>query len=414
MPLTPRSLYVFAIAGIVLLALGIRTGVAAVSPIAGSIELDIALVGLPLGALGTIPPLGYALAAAFSPWLARLLGLEGSALFVAGLAAVAHVWRGISPTYLSLFVATVVLMVAAGVGNVILPALVKLYAPKAIGKVTAAYATAMSLSSAAPAVVGVWVAGNYGWRISLATWAIVSIAGALPWLVILPFAKKRGAAEAAIADTLPINVAPTVPFTRSPTAMSIMVIFSVSGAAAYSWFALLPLILVDQAGLDVAGAALALGLFAIMGLPLSIIIPPLVVRTGFAGPLVVLAVISGLSGLSGLLFFPTVAPYLWVVLLAIAPMTFHMSLGLIGHRTANHLSALMLSGFVNKIGYLVAGIGPIVVGLAYQLTGGWELSLAILMVFVLCEIPAVWVLAREGNVDQEISEARREVTGYSV
>lgn len=407
MPLSPRSLYVFAITGIVLLALGLRTGVAAVSPIAGSIELDIALVGLPLGALGTIPVLAYALAASFSPWLARLVGLEGSALAVAGLAALAHLWRGISPTYLSLFVATVVLMVAVGVGNVILPALVKLYAPRAIGKVTAAYATAMSLSSAAPTVVGVWVAGNYGWRVSLATWALVSIAGAVPWLVLLPFAKKRGAAEVAIADTLPINVAPSVPFTRSPTAMAITAIFAVSGSTAYSWFALLPLILMDNAGLDVAGAALALGLFAIMGLPLSIIIPPLVVRPGFAGPLVVVAIACGLLGVGGLLFFPSVAPFAWVALLAIAPMTFHMSLALIGHRTANHLSALMLSGFVNKFGYLFAGVGPILVGLGYQLTGGWELSLSIVLGFFVFQIPAVWVLSREHNVDQELRDSTR-------
>lgn len=407
MPLTPRSMYVFAVTGIVLIALGLRTGVSAVSPIAGSIELDIALVGLPLGALGTIPVLAYALAASFSPWLARLVGLEASAVISAVLAALAHLWRGVSPTYLSLFVATVVLMVAAGVGNVILPALVKLYAPRAIGKVTAAYATAMSLSSAAPAVVGVWVAGNYGWRVSLATWALVSIAGALPWLVILPFAKKRGAAEAAIADTLPINVAPTVPFTRSPTAVAIATIFAVAGATAYSWFALLPLILVDNAGLDVAGAALALGLFAIIGLPLSIIIPPLTVRRGFAGPLVVLAIACGLSGVGGLLFFPTVAPFAWVGLLAVASLTFHMSLGLIGHRTANHLSALMLSGFVNKMGYLFAGLGPILVGLGYQLTGGWELSLSLVLVFFVFQIPAVWVLSRERKVDEELRDSQR-------
>jgi CP family cyanate transporter-like MFS transporter len=184
-----------------------------------------------------------------------------------------------------------------------------------------------------------------------------------------------------------------------------MTIFAVSGGMAYSWFALLPLILMDTAGLDVAGAAWALGLFAIMGLPLSLIVPPLAIRKGFAGPLVLLAITLGLSGLSGLLFAPALAPFVWVTLLALAPMTFHMSLGLIGHRTANHLSALMLSGFVNKMGYLFAGLGPILVGLAYQLTGGWDVSLGILLVFVLVQIPAVWVLSRERNVDEELREA---------
>jgi CP family cyanate transporter-like MFS transporter len=187
--------------------------------------------------------------------------------------------------------------------------------------------------------------------------------------------------------------------------VAITTIFAVAGATSYSWFALLPLILMDNAGLDVAGAALALGLFAIIGLPVSIIIPPLAIRRGFAGPLVVFAIACGLFGLSGLLFFPGVAPLAWVVLLSLACMTFHMSLALIGHRTANHLSALMLSGFVNKIGYLFAGLGPILVGLGYQLTGGWVLSLTILVVLVLSQIPAVWVLSRERSVDEELRDS---------
>ena len=150
MPETRRSTIVFALTGVILLALGIRTGVAAIAPLAPSMDLDLAMEGLPLGIIGTIPPIAYALAAWFAPWLAQKVGLETAAIAVGVLGALAHVWRGVSPTFLSLFAATAVLMVAAGVGNVILPGLVKLYAPHAIGSVTAAYGTAMAVSSSAP------------------------------------------------------------------------------------------------------------------------------------------------------------------------------------------------------------------------------------------------------------------------
>ncbi len=405
MPLTPRSVVVFALTGIILTALGIRTGVAALSPLATTIELDVPLVGLPLGALGMIPPLAFSLAAAFSPWLARRVGIEGAAVVVAVLAIIAHLWRGFSPNYASLFIATTVLMLSSGIGNVILPALVKLYAPRAVGAVTAAYATAMAISATAPTVAGVWLADAFGWRLSLATWALVSFVGAIPWLVVIPFAKRRGIAEAELNATLPIPLA-AVSLSRSPTALSIVVIFGVSGATAYTAFSLLPLILSDVSGVGRTEAALALGLFSIMGLPLSLLIPPLAVKPGRAGLLVGFAILNGVVGWSGLLLFPDTLLYLWVTLLAIAPLTFHLSLTLIGQRTKNHFSALQLSGYVNRAGYLFAAIGPLLVGLGYQLTGGWEISMMALVVLSLLQIPAVWVLRRERLVDDELREAR--------
>jgi CP family cyanate transporter-like MFS transporter len=94
---------------------------------------------------------------------------------------------------------------------------------------------------------------------------------------------------------------------------------------------------------------------------------------------------------------------LWVVLLlALGPMTFPLSLTLIGLRTENHMSALALSGFVNKVGYFIAAVGPLIAGVLVQVTGEWTSSVVFLMVIVVCEIPAVWVLARNGNVDREL------------
>jgi CP family cyanate transporter-like MFS transporter len=400
-PNTTRSTTVFALTGIILLALGIRTGVAAIAPLAPVMDLDVAMEGLPLGIIGTIPPVAYALAAWFSPWLARTVGIESAAIAVAVLGAIAHVWRGISPTYLSLFVATAVLMIAAGVGNVIIPGLVKLYAPRAIGTVTAIYGTAMAISSSAPSFFGVIIADAAGWRLSLASWALVSLVGALPWLLVLPFARQRSRAESALDSGL-IPVVVPVSLFRSPTALSVMGIFAVSGTMAYTWFALLPQLLVDEAGFSVEQAAVALGVFTITGFPMSLVIPPLATNARWAGALVGLAVACGLAGMVGLLVAPATATLLWVVLLALGPMTFPLSLTLIGLRTDNHLSALALSGFVNKVGYFIAAVGPLLAGLLLQVTGQWAASVIFLMLVVVCEIPAVWVLARNGNVDREL------------
>ena len=391
--------------GIVLFALGIRTGVAAVSPLSQRIDLDVPLEGLTLGILGTIPPVAYAVSAALSPWFARKVGLEGAVILVGVLGAIAHIWRGISPTYVSLFIATIVLMLAAGVGNVILPGLVKLYAPSRIGPLTAAYGTAMAFSSAAPTVLGVWLADEFGWRWSLAAWAVISVVGVIPWLLLWPQAQAKGLQEAVITATLPIVTAPVSLF-RSPTAVSIMAIFAVSGSMAYSWFAVLPPALVELSGVSVQSAALALGVFTIMGFPMSLIVPPLTVRRGWTAPLVGASMVFNIMGLTGLLLAPTVVPFLWVTFLSMGPLTFAMSLTLMGHRTVNHLSALILSGFVNKWGYLFAAGAPVLVGLGREISGEWTASLLGLLALSLVSLPAMLILSREQNVDKELSAHR--------
>lgn len=405
MSLSGRSTIILAVTGIVLFALGLRTGVAAVSPLATRIDLDVPLEGLTLGILGTIPPVAYALAAALSPWFARKVGLEGAVIIVGVLGALAHVWRGISPSYVSLFVATSVLMVAAGVGNVILPGLVKLYAPRRIGPVTAAYGTAMAFSSTAPAVLGVWLADEAGWRWSLAAWALVSLVGIVPWLFLWPQAAAKGTQEEVITATLPIVTAPVSLF-RSPTALSIMAIFTVAASLAYSWFAVLPVALIELSGLSPESAALALGIFTIMGFPMSLIVPPLAVRRGWSGPIVGMSMVFNIAGLVGLLVAPTVVPFLWVTLLSMGPLTFALSLALMGHRTSNHLSALILSGFVNKWGYLFAAGTPVLVGLGREISGEWTASLLGLLAISVVSLPAMLILAAENTVDQELAQHR--------
>lgn len=401
MPLASRSVVAIALSGIIIFALGLRTGVAALAPLADRIDVGVPLTGIPLGALGAIPPIAYALAASVSPWLARRIGVEWTVLSMALVGALAHVWRGLSPDYLSLFGSTVVVMLAAGVGNVILPSLVKLYAPRAIGLLTALYATAMALSSATPTVVGLWMAEDFGWRVSLGAWALVSFIGAIPWLFVIPYAMQRSQAEAEAALP-PEPSTSTGRLWRSPTAVSIMVIFSSSAATAYTWFALLPAILVELAGVSIAEAAVALGVFAALGMPLSLIVPPLAATRGFAPGLVSVSIVMGLVGIAGLILAPATATMMWVVLIGLAPLAFHLSLALIGNRTKDHGGALRVSGFVNTLGYTFGAAVPLIVGVLHEVSGSWTSGLVFLGVVIAAQAPSIWVLSRNSLIEDEL------------
>ena len=408
--MTRRSATWLGIAGVLLLALGGRTGVAALSPLATEIELDVSLSGLSLGLLGTIPPLAYAVAGLYTPRVTRRMGLEGVAIAVAVVTTLAHLARGLAPSYVGLFAATVALMLGVGSLNVILPGLVKLYAPAHIGRVTALYSTAMAISTALPAGVGLWLANGFGWRIALGSWAVLSIVAALPWLLLIPFVRTRAARQKAELGELPA-VSKLGALRRSPTAMSITLIFAASGLSAYSVFALLPPVLIDQAGVTPAEAAIALTLFSIMGLPMSLTIPLLAVRPKWPSRLVVVAAGSSVSGYLGLVFAPAAAPLVWTVLAALGTLTFSMSLALIGARTRTPHMATDVSGFVNTVGYSFAGIGPIVTGLLRELTGMWEPSLLLLAGLTALVLPAAWILGREELVEDELSRGRASQSG---
>ena len=58
---------------------------------------------------------------------------------------------------------------AVGVGNILLPPLVKKYFPDRIGLMTTIYSTTMAVASFTPPLVAVPVADAAGWRVSLGT-----------------------------------------------------------------------------------------------------------------------------------------------------------------------------------------------------------------------------------------------------
>jgi CP family cyanate transporter-like MFS transporter len=62
-----------------------------------------------------------------------------------------------------------------------------------------------------------------------------------------------------------------------------------------------------------------------------------------------------------------------------------------------------VSGFVQPVGYLGAGLGPVAVGALHDLTGGWTLVLSLLAA---CAVPFLVLglrLSRPVYVDDELA-----------
>ncbi|WP_375386621.1 MFS transporter [uncultured Microbacterium sp.] len=390
-----------ALVGIVLYAFALRVAVASLSPVIDHITADFPMSPGVIGLIGTAPPVCYAIFGLLTPQLERRFGLERLALVATAVVAVGLVVRMLAWDSVSLLLATTLIFAAVGVGNVTLPPLVKTYFPDRIGLMTTVYTTTMAIATFVPPLVAVPVADSAGWRISLGMWAVFAVAGIVPWIALLV---RRGAATAGDAETDAVEVPNPRVFGRMwrlPLAWATTGLMAVSSITAYSCFAWLPTILIDTAGVTPATAGALLSLFALIGLPCSLIVPMLVARYRLVRPLVALAVASGLAGAAGLLWALATATWLWVVLIGTVPLLFPLVLVLLSLRTRTHEASVALSGFTQSFGYAIAAIFPVSFGILHSATGSWSAPLILLMLVFASAIPSGIVISRPRTVEDE-------------
>ncbi|MGY1551514.1 MFS transporter [Microbacterium sp. A588] len=411
-----------AVLGILLCAFSLRSAVASLSPVIDYIGADFPLPTAVVGLIGTAPPVCFAIFGLCAPLLERRLGLEAVTVIALSAIATGLVLRGLSFGSVSLLATTALIFAGVGMGNILVPPLVKKYFPDRLGLMLTLYTTAMALSTFLPPLISVPVADAAGWRVSLGLWGVFALAGVLPWMAILVSgraarrpamdAAPAGAANATASDpaelsTGPIAVVPTnsrafARLVRLPMAWSIAVVFSTSSIAAYVSFAWLPAIVTDVAGVSASTAGLLLSVFAVMGLPASLLVPVLVVRFQATRPLYAVGSASALLGVAGLLFWSNaVTIWLWVTIFGIVGVMFPLALVLISIRSRTPESAVALSSFVQSAGYVIAAGFPLLIGVLHDISGSWTVPLLVLGAVFLASIPFGVIAGRRRTVEEE-------------
>jgi CP family cyanate transporter-like MFS transporter len=373
------------------------------SPILDHIEGEVPIDRLVLSVIGAAPPLVFGLSGLLAPLVSRRLGLEGALLAATLLAVAGHLMRAVAPNATVLLIGTVLALLGAGSSNVLLPPIVKRYFPDRIGMMTALYVTVMSIGATVPPVVAVPVADAAGWRFSLGMWAALSVVAALPWIWQLLFrgrhveildteARGMEVAHARIGRRL----------FRSRIAWSMTLLFGVTSMEVYAMFAWLPSMTAELSGVDPAQAGVLLGIFALGGIPCALAIPILVARLRSPSPLIVAGIALFVLGFGGFLLAPQVAPLLWTILIALGPLMFPLALTLINVKSRTQVGAVALSGFVQGIGYAIGALGPLLVGLLREASGGWTVPIWFMLGILVLAIPAVLVLRAPRYVEDEV------------
>jgi CP family cyanate transporter-like MFS transporter len=384
-----------AILTIALLAFNLRTAVSSISPVVTFIQKEIPLPIVTIGLIGIAAPLSFALATSLSYRPARRYGVEKTLLITIAMIILGHALRALAWDSTSLFAGSLLSLLGMGIGNVLMPVMVRKYFPNRVGLVSSFYITLTALSATLGSFVAVPVAEAFGWRFSLGQWAIFSVLAAIPLIALLGNStpEKRAVDEDGKRAIW-----------RSPTAWAIAGMQGMTSVFGYVSFAWLPLLLIEHNGVSVAQGGLLLSLFAIMGLPTSLLVPMLAAKypashtyiTLFSGTM-------GVAGTLGILFGTNQLLWLFVILAGLGPSMFPLALTLFNLRAKKRSTVLAVSAFGQGISYSTATISVFMVGVLRELTGGWEAALWLMFGFALLAIPVAIQISKGKNIDDELA-----------
>jgi CP family cyanate transporter-like MFS transporter len=348
--------------------------------------------------------------------LATRVGLSralfgGMLLTLFGLAV--RPWVGDVAVFLVL---TACVVGGIALGNVLLPAWIKSHGGRHAVVLMTLYSAGLGASGALGPLSAMWFSGENAWKWALFIWVILAVAQVLVWAFVVPRTgldiPGAGPTSATEEDAETTRRLRETSLWRSPTARFLMLFFGLQAMNAYIQMGWLPKIYTDN-GVSSSTASIGLSVIGALNIVGGLLMPGIIARVTDLRPVpAVFAVLTGL-GYVGLWLAPGTVPLLWAVLLGIGGCCFPTAIALIPARSRTPLVTARLSGFVQPLGYFLAGLGPFVLGVVHEQVGSWD-GILIVLALIAALMGVLGVLAGKRTViDDELTATHwRELAGH--
>jgi CP family cyanate transporter-like MFS transporter len=172
---------------------------------------------------------------------------------------------------------------------------------------------------------------------------------------------------------------------------------SMQAYISFGWFARF----LDDHGISHGTAGAMLAVLSATAIPISLVAPR--VAPGrlrwVIGALGVCYVVAYI----GMAAAPVGGAWVWMALVGVGSGMFPIALTLIGLRSRTAATTAALSAFVQAIGYVVAGCGPVLFGALFGATGSWALPMAVLFGALAITLVAAWPATANRYVDDELA-----------
>ena len=361
------------ILGIIVISFNLRAPITAVGSVVELIQTDYLLSSGMAGFITTLPLLAFALVSPFVAKISQKLKYGKTMTLGLLLILIGELVRSYT-NIAGLFIGTIFLGIGIAIGNVLIPSIIKLKFPTKIGVVTSIYTSSMCLFAAVGAGVSMPLAKGLqlGWKNSLASWFILTILTLLIWL---PQLKVK---DESLVPILTKKVNPSQSIWKSPIAWWVTLFMGTQSSIFYSLVAWLPTIILSKGMLDSFAGAMALT-FQLTAIPATLLIPILSDKFKNQRGLVIITCLFYLSGLLLFLVGQTQLVLLFAIILMALGMggSISLSIAFISLRSPNSTRASELSGMSQSAGYLLAAIGPILMGVLFDTFNSWTLPISL-------------------------------------
>ncbi|MBO6585095.1 MAG: MFS transporter [Gracilimonas sp.] len=360
------------ISGIILIALNLRPALASVGPLIAEIRESTGLSNSLLGLLTTLPLIAFGLVSMLTTLFTRRFGIEKT-LFGALILLTIGILARLIQSPVALFGGTLMLGIAIALGNVLLPSLVKRDFPDMSGPLTSLYSSMMGIGASMAAGLSVPLSKGMGlgWRYTLALWSLPAFIALLIWIPQLRYntnSSRLSSFRKALKK-----------MAGSATAWQVAVFMGLQSLAFYVILAWLPDILQSR-GLSESYSGWMLSLSQGTGVLGTLLIPYFAGKKSNQQSIVWMLILMEGVCLAALMLTDTFGVAVWVSVLGFAlGGSFGLALLFIVLRSHDTQEATELSGMAQSAGYILAAIGPILIGALYDLTGNWNVPLGFLL-----------------------------------
>ncbi len=359
-------------ASLVLIAFNLRPVFSSASTLLPEISSTLGLSSLGASVLTTLPVVCLGVFSPLAPRLSRWIGTERTLLAAVLLLACGTALRGFASVPL-LFLGTALAGASIAIGNVLLPGVVKRDFPDRAALMTGWYTMALCAGAAGAAGLTLPIKQSFGLSLgeALAVWALPALLAGLLWLPQVLSNRFQAAGTRPNVQGL----------WRNRLAWHVTLFMGLQSALAYCVFGWLVPILRER-GLDGVTAGAIVSVSVMMQAAACLVAPHIAVRGRDQRAVNVALSALAVVALLGLLFAPLWSVWFWAVLQGIGQGgLIAVALTVIVLRARDAHVAAQLSSMAQCVGYLLAAIGPLVVGLIHGWTGSFAWS-AVLFVLL--------------------------------
>jgi len=382
-------------ASLVLIAFNLRPIFSSASALLPEIRSGLGLTAFGTSILTTLPVVCMGLFSPLAPRLAQRLGTERVLLGVILLLALGTALRGLSSISL-LFFGTALTGACIAIGNVLLPGVVKRDFPDKAALMTGCYTMALCAGAASAAGLTLPIEHSLGGSLggALAAWALPALVVGLLWLpqVIGSGTQARRTGFRVMG------------LWTDAVAWQVTLFMGLQSALAYCVFGWLVPILRER-GLDGVTAGAIVSVSVMVQAASCLVAPHIAVRGKDQRAINVILCAVAVTALLGLLFAPLWTVWFWAVLQGIGQGgLIAVALTVIVLRSPDPHVAAHLSGMAQFIGYLLAAIGPLVVGMIHGWTGSFAWCSVLFVLLGLGAAINGWFAGRAINVNATMIE----------